>query len=362
MKSKSIVLGCAVVLSLLGMRGFAECPSTDATGDCYVTLEDFAVFASQWLTGDGVPNDMVAIPGGSFVMGDSFNEGSSGERPVHNVTLDPFYMSKYEIKNGQYSEFLQSTQPKVVDGVVYGRLDRSNSYPYFDTLISSSLSQINLIPKVPPFRLNDTYSVRLKGRSDMSTDPVVMVSWYGAVAYCNWRSQQEGKQACYDLSTWTCDFTKNGYRLPTEAEWEYAARGGLSGKRFPWGDTITHSQANYYSSSSYSYDISPTSGYHPTWSIDGVMPYTSQVGSFSANGYGLYDMVGNVWEWCNDWYGGYSSEAQTNPTGPGTGTYRVDRGGGWYNFEFSCRVMYRSNYTPTDRVNGVGFRVVLNHE
>jgi sulfatase modifying factor 1 len=365
MKNKSIVLGCAVLLSVLGMQVCAECPSGDVTGDCLVNLKDFAVIARQWLTGNGIPNDMVAIPGGSFIMGDSLNDGDSNQRPIHIVTLDPFYMGKYEVTNEQYSEFLGSTQPLVsADGVVYGRLDKWLNYPYFDTSIASSYSQIDFISGLPA--LHYQYPVRLKGRSDMSNDPVVMVSWYGAVAYCNWRSQQEGKQPCYNLTDWTCDFTKNGYRLPTEAEWEYAARGGLSGKRFPWGDTITHSQANYYSSSSYGYDTSPTRFYHPTWSSDEIKPYTSQVGSFSANGYRLYDMAGNVFEWCNDWCSStyYSSSPTDNPTGPASGNIRVLRGGCWnyYNsayYSVICRVSSRGNGTPDYRNYSYGFRLVL---
>ena len=297
------------------------------------------------------PSDMISIPGGTFQMGDSL-DGQSSSLPVHTVTLSPFYMGKYEVTNQQYRDFLQSALGSgtiyVSSGIVYGS---GNNQLYCDTSTSSSYSQIAFS--------SNTFSVRTKSGRSMANDPMVQVSWYGAVAYCNWRSQQEGKQQCYTLSgSWSCDFSKNGYHLPTEAQWEYAARGGLSGRRFPWGDTITHSQANYYSSSSYSYDISPTRGYHPTWN-DGVYPYTSPVGSFSANGYGLYDMAGNVYDWCNDWYGSYSSGSQTNPTGPTTGTYRVLRGGYWCGYALICRVAYRNSSNPYNRYLNIGFRLSL---
>jgi formylglycine-generating enzyme required for sulfatase activity len=290
-------------------------------------------------------------------MGDSFGEGYSNEHPVHTVTLDSFYMGKYEVTNGQYCQYLNSALGQglitVTSGVVY-QAGSETSYPYCDTSTSSSYSQIAYSSGV--------FSVRTKGGRNMSNDPMVWVSWYGSVAYCNWRSQQEEKEQCYNLSTWACDFSKKGYRFATEAEWEYAARGGLSGKRFPWSDpNITHSQANYYSSSSYSYDISPTRGYHPIWN-DGIEPYTSQVGSFSANGYGLYDMAGNVWEWCNDWYSSsyYSSSPPNNPTGPTSGSDRVLRGSGWNGLTYYCRVAYRNHYYyPGGRGGNIGFRVVL---
>ncbi|UCG50295.1 MAG: SUMF1/EgtB/PvdO family nonheme iron enzyme [Phycisphaerales bacterium] len=268
-----------------------------------------------------------------------------------------FYMGKYEITNGQYSDYLNSANAqgliRVTDGMVY-RDYIGPSRPYCSTSTSHTNSQIDYAGGV--------FSVRTKSGRDMSNDPMVRVSWYGAVAYCNWRSQQEGKEQCYNLSTWKCDFSKKGYRLPTEAEWEYTARGGLFDRRFPWGDTISHSQANYYSWNHFSYDVSPTRGYHPTWN-DGIYPYTSPVGSFPPNGYGLYDMAGNVLEWCNDWYdaGYYASRPNpdVNPTGPPSGMGRVVRGGRLSGYARSCRVADRTYAPAGERINDGGFRVVL---
>ncbi len=269
---------------------------------------------------------MVYIPSGTFQMGNSFHpEGDWDEVPVHTVTLSSFWMSKYEITNGQYCGFLNSAYPAQIKedgGIIYASSDSGNSYPY------CFLSQIDFSGGV--------FTVRSKGGRSMINDPVVQVSWYGAKAFCDYY----------------------GYRLPTEAQWEYAARGGYSGRRFPWGNTITHSQANYDSSSSQSYDISPTRGYHPTWN-DGIYPYTSPVGSFAANGYGLHDMTGNVWEWCSDWIGSYLSIPQTNPTGPTTGSDRVRRGGDWRHVSYWARVANRGRRSPDFTVNILGFRVCL---
>lgn len=283
--------------------------------------------------------EFVTIPGGTFQMGDNFSEGSSDERPVHTVTLSAFRMSRHEVTNGQYAEFLNDAYPstiKVVSGVVYAVSDSSNSYPYCDMHSYYSDSQIDFNSATGQF------TVRTKGERNMVNDPMVEVSWYGAKAFCDYY----------------------GYRLPTEAEWEYAARGGLSGNRFPWGNTINHNDANYLADgSAYSYDTSPYTSYtcHPDWDSGGP-PYTSPVGSFSANGYGLYDMAGNVWEWCNDWYGSsyYSSSPSSNPTGPTTGTYRVLRGGCWGNNAHYCRVALRGYRPPYSRnYYGFGFRISL---
>ena len=247
--------------------------------------------------------ELVLIPGGTFQMGDNLGDGDSDELPVHTVTIDSFSMGATEVTNAQYCGFLNSASVKVANGVVYSASDNSSSYSYCDTSSSSSHSQI--------VHSGGVFSVRRKGGCNMSNDPMVKVSWHGAKAFCD----------------------HYGYRLPTEAEWEYAARGGLSSRRFPWGDTISHTQANYSSlwsdgAPNHSYDVNPTEGYHPAYN-DGIYPYTSPVGSFAPNGYGLYDMTCNVWEWCNDWYSDtyYSPSPLNNPAGPTSGARRVLRGG-----------------------------------
>ncbi len=361
---KSLIFVSLVVFVLSGVPAFADCPSADITGDCFVDLEDVAVVANQWLTGaPTIPDDMAYIPNGGFEMGDHHGDGYSTELPLHAVLVDAFFISRYEITNQQYCDYLNSAYPaqlKVEDGIVYASSDNSNSYPYCSTSSAPSghpgygeYSQIDFSD--PNFR------VRTKSARDMSDDPMVVVTWYGSVAYCNWRSSEESYEACYNLSTWDCDFSKHGYRLPTEAEWEYAARGGNPDYRFPWGDTISHSQANYYANpGSNTYDVSPTRGYHPDW-YDGIYPYTSVVGSFAANGYGLYDIAGNVVEWCNDWYHGnyYDVSPYDNPIGPVSESHRVLRGGWWGYGATRLRVANRTPSPPSHRQRGIGFRLAL---
>ena len=300
-----------------------------------VTWDGGADWANQFSAGMKVkvtagdtplpPAGMVLIPAGSFQMGDSFGEGSSDELPVHTVYVSAFFMDKHEVTKALWDEVASWAA--------------SNGYDM--NALSASGKAVN--------------------------HPAFNVTWYECAKWCNARSQKEGLTPCYtvggavyktgDTDSVSCNFSASGYRLPTQAEWEKAARGGLSGKRFPWGDTINHSQANYYSSSSFAYDVSPTRGYHPNYS-NGVSPYTAPVGSFAANGYGLYDMAGNVAEWCWDWYlsGYYSSSPASDPRGPASGSYRYIRGGHWLLSADMCRSANGNLGTPGTAISLVGFR------
>jgi formylglycine-generating enzyme required for sulfatase activity len=278
------------------------------------------------------PTGMALIPAGSFQMGNCMDpgEGYSDELPVHTVYVSAFYMDKCEVTKAQWDE-------------------------------------------VYTWAVGQGYSFDYPGSGKAANHPVQAIDWYDAVKWCNARSEKEGRVPAYYTDAALSVVYKTGqaapyvrwdrgYRLPTEAEWEKAARGGVGGHRFPWSDsdTIQHGRANYYSYSAYSYDTSPTRGDHPSFATGGF-PYTSPVGYFAPNGYGLYDMAGNVWEWCWDWYASdyYGSSPPADPRGPPGGSYRVIRGGGWYNFAGRCRVSRRNYVWPDFRYYDIGFRSVL---
>ena len=275
------------------------------------------------------------IPAGAFTMGNNIAKDTDiTDAPIREVTLDAYYIGKYEVTKAEWDE-------------------------------------------VRTWGLSNGYTDLSAGSGNASNHPVQSINWYQMVKWCNARSQKEGLVPVYytddtqtqiyktgnvDLSNAQVKWAANGYRLPTEAEWEKAARGGLSGKRFSWGDTISYSQANYFASSNYSYDSSNSSyDYHPSYATGAEPGYfysTMIVGFFAANGYGLYDMAGNVWEWCWDWYGTYASGSQTNPRGSTSGELRVFRGGSWHDNANGCRVAVRYLGNPTNLGDYIGFRVV----
>lgn len=290
---------------------------------------------------DPVRPAMVRIPGGNFQMGNQSvpKIGDPDELPVHTVRVSEFFIGNCEVTKAEWDAVCAW-------GLEHGFTD---------------------LPE---------------GGGKGPDHPVHSVSWHDTVKWCNARSLMEGLKPCYTGvgevyqtgvdETVSCDWSANGYRLPTEAEWEKAARGGRVGKNYPWGDSISHKRANYCENVKVSKMIElwnmllgkiaagrfrsrPPSGYHPTYAIRD-MPYTSPVGSFPANGYGLHDMVGNVWEWCWDCYGDYPASLQIDPRGTAAGTYRVSRGGSWSTGAYDCLSAFRG-YNYSTNSDTLGFRI-----
>lgn len=273
---------------------------------------------SLWEEPDGVFH---RIPAGKFDLGDHENS-LSHSLPQHRVWVGEFYMEAYPVTYAQWQEVVAwATHP-----------DRGKR------------------------RYDFEHEGRRGGggRSDKN-HPVTSINWYDAMKWANARSEKEGRDPVYfedgehlqvyrsgrlDLSVDKVRWSAHGYRLPTEAEWEKAARGGLEGKRYPWGDGgVSPARANYWNSTE----------------RNGTTP----VGSFGKNGFGLYDMAGNVWEWTWNRWGDYQPEQKHNPTGHASASHRVTRGGSWSNAEGQLRVAWRRVTHPTNSYPRIGLRVVV---
>ena len=251
---------------------------------------------------NGLPNDeMVFVQGGTFTMGATEEQGSdydSDELPIHRVTLSDFYIGKYEVTQLLWEYVMKYSGP-CADG----------------STMSADASDV---------WLGDDSSSEYGVGNDYTA---YYVSWKDIVNIFIPRLNK---------------ITGKIFRLPTEAEWEYAARGGNKSKGYKYSGSNTIDDVAWYD--------------------DNSSTMTHPVGTKAPNELGLYDMSGNVWEWCSDWFGEYSSSSQSNPTGPTSGSRRVYRGGSWGSIADGCRVSYRNRRTPDLRYNSLGFRLVCTNQ
>jgi formylglycine-generating enzyme required for sulfatase activity len=298
-------------------------------------------FSGRYANDPVVPVEVVSIPAGTFMMGSPTTEvehDSRGDETQHQVTLThSFYMQATEVTNQQYRDLAQWAYDNgyvtATTSGLYDKLDGS-------TRLLSTLGA-------------GDYELSFSGgvfSCINPTHPVKYVTWYGSAACCDWLSLQQGLTRAYDHGTWQCNggspYTAAGYRLPTEAEWEYACRAGTQAP-FNTGSCLdAGTEANYNG-------LGPYPGCSTGPYVGGTVP----VRSYPANAFGLYDMHGSLWEWCNDWYGTYGGTV-TDPVGAGAGSSRVNRGGGWLNSAQGCRSAFRDYYDPVSSFNDIGFRPV----
>ena len=291
-------------------------------------------------------DDMILISGGSYKMGDFTGEGFANAKPLHDVFLDSFFMSKYQLTVGEFSDFVEESGyvtdcEKKKGGKVF-LIENGRQKFYLDSL--SSWKYVGYVPD--------------------DNQPVTFVSWFDAVNYCNWRSKKDNLKCCYkimgDSVFW--DKSAKGYRLLTEAEWEFVARSGGKNHKFSWGNDsvpmINGQNAANIKDETFKKAHAPDVKLKPCWEgyEDGYI-YTSPVGSFAPNELGIYDICGNVYEWCWDWYGDYNENPVNNPDGPATGKARVCR-----NVGYACPIdqigtTHRGSGEPDNFFDNVGFRI-----
>ena len=267
--------------------------------------------------------EMVDIQGGTFSMGS--NVGEPDEKPVHAVTISNFKMGKFEITYKEFAKFIEASGYKTdAEKIGYSHIF---TYQFEE-------------------RKGITWQYDEEGKKRLECDnnkPVIHVSWYDAIAYCTWLSK----------------FTGKTYRLPSEAEWEYAAGNGVKHTKYSWGNNLPAKEKPSETAKNHSKKNSVTCSSKFDGNKNGCF-FSDNVGSYLPNELGLYDMSGNVWEWCNDRYGKdyYKTSASKDPKGPTIGENRVIRGASWVYFPENGRVSYRSGANPTLTNYNIGFRVV----
>jgi formylglycine-generating enzyme required for sulfatase activity len=318
---------------------------------------------------------MVLVKGGSFAMGDIFNEGDDKEKPVHQVKLNDFYMGRHELTVAEFAAFVAAANYRTTaetDGV-------------------SNVFTAGGFTEAPNVNWKcDAQGVVLQPEN--YNHPVLHVSWFDAVQYCNWLSLQHGYKPVYKLDTveveatpemqrqvsgsvrlddankevnksmrafsqvMVADWSANGYRLPSEAEWEYAARSGGKEYRYAWGNGPSPI-GNVADDEAVRQGAAKTAGW---LNLNDGYAFTSPAGKFPQGDLGLADMTGNVWEWCSDWYAPYPTQPVDNYSGPTTGTYRVLRGGGWRGSPPNLRITARNANLPESKGPMLGFRLARN--
>jgi formylglycine-generating enzyme required for sulfatase activity len=279
--------------------------------------------------------EMVFVEGGTFKMGDEFGDLWDSCRPVHSVTLSyDYWLGKYEVTFDEYDRYCEET----------GTSNANDRRVEWDAKEEKWIWGKNM------------------GRGKR---PVINVNWSKAIKYCNWLSEKEGLKVAYDdegnllnkNGNRTDDITKvEGYRLPTEAEWEYAARGGKENKGYQYSGSNNLDEVGWYEQNC------GTKGYSGSWKneyVETLDMQTHEVGTKKPNELGIYDMSGNVWEWCQDWYDdSYYGESPSNdPVNLNNASRRVSRGGSWGSGASRCRVAYRDFYGPSSSFSYLGFRV-----
>jgi formylglycine-generating enzyme required for sulfatase activity len=340
----------AIAITLLGA---ALCSDASCSVSCNAAL---ALAAGD--DPDVKPGHMLSIVGGTFKMGDVFDEGVRFATPVHEVTVSSFYLNKYETTVEEFAAFVKETS-YVTSAEKESEDATAHAEDEYNAMLSSRGAHV-MDPAADRMSWMANAGWKNPQYEQSPKEPVTCVSWRDAVSYCNWLSTKENLPVAYDVKTGnlldaqgqpTTDVTKvRGYRLPTEAEWEYAARERGKKIRFGNGRNIARSSEMNFNAAEGEFPYAEKGEFR--WK-------TTPVGSFTPNSLGLYDMSGNVWEWCSDFLGRYAKQSQTNPYEQKgmMGPRRAARDGPWAGDASWARASARIGWVADDRCSMIGFRI-----